>query len=55
MDHRSRPAAARRLAERFTGVDAHDLTELSSDLDPFAFLLGKDDAEQLVGNDEPMT
>ncbi len=34
------------------GVDGYDLTELSTVLARFAFLLGEDDGEQLFGTDQ---
>jgi hypothetical protein len=37
---------------RFVGVDGYDLTELSTDLARFAFLLGEDDGEQLFDTDQ---
>ena len=36
---------------RYMGVDGYHLTELSTDLARFAFLLGDDDGEQLFGTD----
>ena len=35
---------------RFVGVDGYPLTELSTDLARFAFLLGDDDGDDLFGH-----